>query len=222
MKRLGKKARIRDEKSSPVTLRDLAHFKIEAIEPKPNQTLELSGAFTHLKGVRLSEDTDGTVGFLYVSRKDSIYLLRKAFDGASKTATLIAWPPPNNPLHVGSSYPYVDYYWSPKEVAFALEPATSWKRVKFKAEDSVRFHDPKVPGWWAEHVASRAVPQDATDVHVLKNGWDHEHCYFCKSRIGKSGKPWGFYSKSDNDWLCQSCYKKFIAPHDLRFLQFEK
>jgi hypothetical protein len=146
-KRREKTSKSRRENSRPVTLHDLAHFTVEAIEPKANQTLELSGVFTHLKGVRLSEATDRTVGFLYISRKDSIYLLRKTFDAASRTATLIAWPPSNNAPQVGSSYPYVDYYWSPKEVAFALEPTTSWRRVKFKAEDSVRFHGPKVPGW---------------------------------------------------------------------------
>ncbi|HKW64250.1 MAG TPA: hypothetical protein VJN89_16980 [Candidatus Acidoferrum sp.] len=205
-----------------MTLDDLAHFKIKSISPKANRTLELAGVFTDLKGVRLSEDTDRTVGFLYISRKDSVYLLRREFDANSKSATLIAWPPPSKPLREGSSYPYVDYYWSPKEVAFALEPASSWKRVKFKAEDSVRFRDPKVPGWWTSQVASTPVAQGATHIHIIKNGWDCEHCYVCKSRIGKSGNPWGYYSKADNDWLCISCFKKFIARHDLRFLQFEK
>jgi hypothetical protein len=185
-----------------------------------NRSLELTGVFTHLKGVRLFQATDGTVGFLYRSREDSVYLLRKDFDPVSRTATLIAWPPPKS-LREGEILPYVDYYWSPKEVSFALESASAWKRVRFKAEDFVRFHDPKVPGWWTFHVASHPIPAGATDVQIIKNGWDHEHCCFCKSKIGRAGDPWGYYSKSDNDWLCLSCYKKFIARHDLRFLQFE-
>lgn len=205
-----------------MTLDDLAHFTIKSITPMANQSVELTGAFSHLKGVRLSEATDGTVGFLYVSRKNSIYLLRKAFDAASRSATLIAWPPPNKPLRKGNSYPYVDYYWDPKQASFALEPATNWRRTLFRAEDSVRYRDPKVAGWWTSHVASSPPTEGATDIHVIKNGWDHEHCNFCRAEIGRHGDSYGYYSKSDNDWLCKSCYKRFIARRDLRFLQFEK
>lgn len=183
--------------------------------------MELSGAFSHLTGVRLSEDTDRTVGYLYVSRKDSVYLQTKQFDPDSKTAIFAAWPS-DKPLRVGETFPYVDYYWSPKEVSFALEPAGAWKRVVFKAEDSVRYRDPKVPGWWTSHVAAAPVSEGAEDVHIIKDGWDHEHCALCKSRIGRAGARYGYYSKGDNDWLCISCYKKFIAAHDVRFLQFKK
>jgi hypothetical protein len=214
------KRRTRREKSDRVTLGKLAHFTIQSVRRAANKTVELQGIFTHLTGVRLSEKTDRTVGFLYVSRKDSIYLLRKEFDADSKTATLIAWPS-LKPPHAGESLPYVDYYWSPKEVAFALESASAWKKVIFEPEDSVRYRDPQVSGWWKSHVASHPVAEGASDVHIVKKGWDHEHCYLCKSRIGKAGARFGYYSKADNDWLCVSCYKNFIARHDLRFLQFK-
>lgn len=205
-----------------MTLEDLAHFTIKSIAPKENQSLELTGVFTHLKGVRLSKRINGTVGFLYVSRRDSVFLLRRAFNSASRTATLIAWPPPNKPLREGSSYPYVDYYWDPKQASFALEPARNWRRIRFREENSVRYRDPKVPGWWKSHVASVPPSEGAKDIHIIKNGWDHEHCNLCRAEIGRHGDPYGYYSRTDNDWLCQSCYKKFIARRDLRFLQFEK
>lgn len=160
------------------------------------------------------------MGFLYVSRKDSVYLQRKEFNPHSKTAIFAAWPS-DKTLRVGESYPYVDYNWSPKKVAFALESARAWKRTIFKVEDSVRYRDPKVPGWWASHVATRHVSEGATEVQIVKNGWDHEHCHFCTSRIGRLGARYGYYSKAENDWLCISCYKKFVARHDLRFLQFK-
>jgi hypothetical protein len=204
-----------------VTLGKLAHFTIQSVRRAANKTLEIQGVFTHLTGVRLSEDTDRTVGFLYVSRKDSIYLLKKKFDADAKTATLVVWPSAK-PMRASVSLPYVDYYWSPKEVAFALESARAWKKVMFSAEDSVRYRDPKVPGWWTSHVATSPISEGATDLHIVKSGWDHEHCCLCRSRIGRAGARHGDYSKADNDWLCVSCYKKFVAGHDLRFLQFKK
>ena len=214
------KGKRRRRKPGRVTLGKLAHFKIQSVRRAANKTLELQGVFTHLTGVRLSEDTDRTVGFLYVSRQDSIYLLKKKFDADSKTATLIVWPSAKA-LRAGESLPYVDYYWSPKEVAFALESARAWRKVIFEAEDSVRYRDPHVPGWWKSHVATHPVSERASDVQIVKKGWDHEHCYFCKSRIGKAGTRYGYYSKADNDWLCVSCYKNFVVRHDLRFLQFK-
>jgi hypothetical protein len=220
-KLLHAKGKQRGGKSGRVTLGKLAHFTIQSVRRAANKTQELQGVFNHLTGVRLSEDIDRTVGFLYLSRKDSIYLLRKAFAARSKTATLIVWPSARS-LRVGESLPYVDYYWSPKEVAFALESARAWKKVVFEAEDLVRYRDPHVPGWWKSHVATHPASEGASDVHIVKMGWDHEHCHFCRSRIGKAGARYGYYSKADNDWLCASCYKKFIARHDLRFLQFKK
>jgi hypothetical protein len=219
-KRSRPKSKRHSGKLGRVTLRELAHFTIQSVQRAANKTQELQGGFTHLLGVRLSQKTDRTVGFLYVSRKDSIYLLRKKFDARSKRATLIVWPSAR-PLRVGESLPYVDYYWSPKEVAFALEPARSWKKVIFKAEDLVRYRDPKVPGWWTSHVARHPVSKGATEVHIVEKGWDHEHCHLCRSRIGDGTDGYGYYSRADNDWLCISCYKEFIARHDLRFLQFK-
>ena len=204
-----------------VTLGKLAHFTIRSLRRKANKVLELEGIFDHLTGVRLSENTDRTVGFLYVSRKDSIYVLRKKFDARSKTATLIVWPSAKR-LRAGASLPYVDYYWSPKEVAFALESARAWKKVTFRAEDSVRYRDPTAPGWWKSNVATAPISEGATDIHIVKGGWDHEHCCLCRSPIGRPGARYGYHSKADNNWLCISCYKKFVAGHDLRFLQFKK
>lgn len=204
-----------------MTLRKLAHFTIKSVHLGANKTWEIQGAFNHLAGVRLSEDTDRTVGFFYISRKDSIYLLKKKFDADSKAATLIVWPGVK-PLRTGVSLPYVDYYWNPKQVAFALESARAWKKVAFRPRDAVRYRDPEVPGWWKSHVATARVSERARDVHIIQNGWDHEHCYLCRARIGEARARHGYYSKADKDWLCVRCYKEFVAGHDLRFLQFQK
>ena len=129
--------------------------------------------------------------------------------------------PPASPCEWGGVCPMWTITGARKKLRSLWNQPLAGRGSKFKAEDSVRFHDPKVPGWWTSHVASHPVPQGATDVQVVKDGWDHEHCYFCKSKIGRAGSPWGYYSKADNDWLCVPCYKNFIARHDLRFLQFE-
>ena len=204
-----------------MTLRDLAHFTIRSIELINAETALVRGEFSHLDGVRL-DDGERTVGFLFRSRQTSVYLYLSSpehFNAESRSAAFTAYLT-RPALRVGQSLPYVDYYWSPKQVAFGLETA-NWERTRFRAVDAVRYLDPKVPGYWTSHIASEPPSEGASDVRVLKKGWDHEHCNFCRTRIGKGGRRFGFYSKPDNDWLCDLCYKRFVARHDLRYLQFK-
>ena len=180
------------------------------------------GQFNHLTGVRASDEPEQTVGFLYRSRKHSLYLFsKKEFIPNSKTIEFFVTPAKPMP-RPGDSFPYVDYYWNPKQVSFALEAASAWRRVRFMPQDAVRYHDPAVPGWWKSHLASVPVSRGAKDVHIIKGGWDHEHCNLCQSSIGDARAPHGYFSKADNDWLCVRCYEEYIAAHDLRFLQFKK
>lgn len=205
-----------------VRLKDLAHFQVRSIQRVASGWSQVEGGFTHLIGVRPSEEPERTVGFLYRSRKDSLYLFsEKKFDPQSGTVKFLT-PPTKRMLRPGDSFPYVDYYWSPKQVSFALEPASAWRRVRFGPKDSVRYRDPAVPGWWKSHLASVPVSEGGTDVGIIKGGWDHEHCDFCWSRIGEGGARYGYFSKADNDWLSVRCHREFIAAHDLRFLQFKK
>jgi hypothetical protein len=99
-----------------------------------------------------------------------------------------------------------------------MKPRSSWKKKVLKPVDAVRYRDAAAPGWWRSHVASYPVAENATDVHIVKKGWDVEHCYICLARIGRKGDPFGYFCKSENQWGCAPCYKSYIGPHDLAFL----
>lgn len=90
------------------------------------------------------------MGFLYISRRNSIYGELQEINWKTKEATFIGWPTLRK-LHEGDALPYVDRYFDPAQVARALEPASIWKRVRFRAMDMVRYRDPAVPGWWKSH-----------------------------------------------------------------------
>jgi hypothetical protein len=46
---------------------------------------------------------------------------------------------------------------------------------------------------------------------VVPGGWDHEHCRLCWERISdiEAGKNFGY--TDGKDWLCESCYEKYIV-----------
>lgn len=197
-----------------IGIHDLAHFQICAVKESKENRIRLRGTFTHLLGVR-----KGT-GALYVAHGDPVYGELVALNENTQAAEFLAWPHKTE-LKPGASFPYFDYYWDAADIRMVLEPASRWRRLKFKPEDMVRYHDPEVPGWWKSHVASRPVSDGATDVHTVKNGWDHEHCHFCRREIGQRGDTHGYFSNGWNQWLCETCYKKHAARHDLSFLQFK-
>ena len=49
---------------------------------------------------------------------------------------------------------------------------------------------------------------------IVEGAWDHEHCVFCWENID-SEHP-GF--ASDEEWVCESCFKNAVEPHNPRAL----
>jgi len=199
-----------------VELNDVAHFRITSIKPGKKNWVLLKGVFNHLEGVR----KECQHGFLYVSRQDSVYGELKSLDRKTREASFLGRAT-RKKLRVGLALPFVDRYFDAAQVARALEPASLWEKVRFRPQTMVRYRDPAAPGWWTSHTLDRKVSAQATEVHYVEGGWDHEHCNLCLGRIGVGGNSHGYFKKVENVWLCQGCYKKFIARHDLRFLQFK-
>jgi hypothetical protein len=116
-------------------------------------------------------------------------------------------------LRAGESYPYVDGYYG-ERAELVLDPARAWQQAEFQATDAVR-----VPaaggGMWVR--PADAAPQGG---ELLPGGWDHEHCSICWERIGGGGQATGFLSGAD-DWVCQECYRLFVAPRSLAFVTWE-
>ncbi|HKO05412.1 MAG TPA: hypothetical protein VJW51_11715 [Candidatus Acidoferrales bacterium] len=50
---------------------------------------------------------------------------------------------------------------------------------------------------------------------IVKAGWDHEHCEYCWKHIEQ---PQWAYVNPDDDWVCESCFNKYVANHDLSFV----
>ena len=209
------KAHVRRASLKRVTLRDLAHFTIRTVKPAPNKQIAPHGEFDHLVGVRYWRSLREWRGYLYKSSRD--FILGSKLDRRTKKAVMVAWPERWKP-RAGDAVPFFDYEWDPAQVSRALKPLSSWKKSIVKPVDQVRYRDPKVPGYWASHLASAPVANGATDVHMVKKGWDHEHCYLCLARIGRKGDAFGYFCKPDSAWACEPCFKAYIAARNLSLL----
>ena len=222
--------------SSPKTIRDLPHFSVAEIVPGQKRrdeylSFELKGRFDKLDGVR-----DGRCWLLLPERNCLIGDLEELdqIAGTSVYKTCTESEPPV----LGSALPYVDGYWQAFHVWMVAEPLWIWEKTEFQLSDAVgRRFTAKQPQliegqevWdWIEVLKEPGgrgryypvFPGDppkyevGPETGVVKGGWDHEHCQLCHQHI-EAGSI-GYVDRSDH-WVCDACFWRYVAVHDLAFL----
>ena len=141
------------------------------------------------------------------------------------------------PEIVGRTLYYLSPPWDARDVWMVLDEHWGWQRVLFKAVDAlaeryeasdVSIVDGREVKTWTK--LSRADKRGSTERYapmldntlasgtapqLVPGGWDHEHCHLCKGHINNG--DFG-YRDEDDQWLCESCYDKYVKPHDLSFV----
>jgi hypothetical protein len=104
---------------------------------------------------------------------------------------------------VGDIYPLLDGYWGDL-AKLVFDDSLIWQKVKFEAQDSIVYHP------------------DGT-VETVQGGWDHEHCRICLQNISnfEAANHYG-YVNQDADWLCESCYQKYVTNKSLGFINLDQ
>ena len=108
-----------------------------------------------------------------------------------------------NYLRVYRTYPLLDGYWGGL-AELVLNPSMVWKKMKFESHDTNTYY-----------------PDGR--VEFVKDGWDHEHCQICFQNIStfEEGEHFGYVNQND-DWLCESCYQKYVASKSLSFINHDQ
>ncbi len=50
-------------------------------------------------------------------------------------------------------------------------------------------------------------------MRIVPGGWDHEHCCLCNATISGRGNDLRSGYTDGNNWACEECYVREIAPH---------
>lgn len=220
----------------PTKIQDLPHFLISSIErgetdPHTKRaTFRLLGRFDKLNGVRegrcwlLLPDRDWLIGDL------------ESLDEKDHSAVFIDYKEPMRDL-VGMRLPYVYGSWQAYHVWMVSDPAWPWTRLQLEreeiiaevvhTEESQTPEGQKVRIWirvkesgeqtgkerWYPAVDDDEARRKVAEIKAA--GWDHEHCQLCQSsiKIGDLG-----FTDGDEHWVCEGCYEKYVATHDLSFL----
>lgn len=220
----------------PKTLEDFPKLVVTAL--RRGSTTEEGYTFFECEGrfdQHISITSDGPQWFwLLFDKRACICASVQSFDKDTKVAVL-TFEATVEPDIVGKTLAYLSPYWQAYNVWMVLDPDWGWQKKQFLGLDAIAedyeskdtsIVDGREVKIWTKlssvrRGASRHYP--ATDqtstpgsnVRLIPSGWDHEHCTLCNSHIdiGIFG-----YCDSDDRWMCESCYSRYVVPRDLRFV----
>ncbi|HUK52936.1 MAG TPA: hypothetical protein VL099_06575 [Candidatus Binatia bacterium] len=220
----------------PKTFDDLSQFLVEEVRRNPG-----SGGWTDLIGklTARGRNQDPRCWLVWPSAHGVIGDFSFPREGSDvavfTTPDHLPFDPANNQLAV------LPGRWQLYHLWMAFSPTHIWKHVQFVAVDAEaqpyqtggrsiegppqegrgmqlrkvgsqtgrsRFY-PEPPGGFPPDSKFRGCPQ------IVKDAWDHEHCEYCSKHIDP---PDWCYVNPDEDWVCESCFEKYIAKHDLSFV----
>ncbi len=103
-------------------------------------------------------------------------------------------------LSVGDRLPWFDDRFQVPIVQAIIDESHVWRRVNYEARDATYFRLRNAVGW---QETGGKLPDGAVETGVTPEGWDHEHCTFCRESIHAGGPPG--YADSEELWLCSAC-----------------
>lgn len=167
-----------------------------------------SGRFNHIEGV-----AEG-VCWLRLSGDEYSRGSLHALSQSDQSAVFLPWEGKEH-VRQGRALTWIDGYWKTTDIEMVVDLSWRWERLHFEPQD----------GWRIDADAANATVVRAPDnavvvpqgVTVIPGAWDHEHCRFCWEKIGVGGAAEGFRD-SQSTWLCENCFKAYVAQHDVSFM----
>jgi hypothetical protein len=191
----------------PFQLKDLPLFRIKGIRSEDSVYI-LDGVFNRLSGVREGRS------WLYISAAESLLGDLEAIDPRGRSASFrVGSGDPEEHAPVGANLPWIDGYWNVSLIARILAPSSGWHRTEFINADAIETSQNGVRKW-RKAESGEPVSEGAS---LVSEGWDHEHCEICQTKIEERLNSIGFVS-GDEVWLCETCFHRHALRHDLSFL----
>lgn len=226
------------EDTVPKTLEDFPKLFVTAVRRGPPGDgvytgFELEGHFDQ----HINVTTDGPQWFwLLFGKRGCICASVQSLHKDTKAAVL-TFEATEEPDVVGQTLAYLSPYWQAYNVWMVLDPEWGWEKKKFlgmdaiaeefQSKDASMIEGREVRVWTKlspanvqrghsrHYPATDQTSTPGSNVRLVPSGWDHEHCELCNSHIdmGTFG-----HCDSDDRWMCENCYSRYVVPHDLAFV----
>jgi hypothetical protein len=193
----------------------LPQFQIRSIRPATEKAL-VTGVFSRVEGIAVDDR-----GWLFVSESESSIADIVTLQGQLAGLDVPNWSMTEH-VRIGATLPWLDSRWQARDLAFLLDSAKEWQRVKYHATDAVVFAKRVLRcehcGWTGNpgaqlHVCPKCASDlkdgeifgnqeagfpldpDARFVETRSGFWDHDHCLICDIAIGREA-PSGYRESS--------------------------
>jgi len=215
---------------------DLPQFSVQEVRhdtPSPGQT--------EMVGEMDGEDrvTEGQCWFVWPSAEGVLGNLTFPVGNQPRAVFTTHDDLPSDPM--GTKLAHLPGRWKLYHLWMAFSPADVWNHTQFVASDA----DAGAYGADNQSLAGTLQPERGMQLRktgsrtgrsrcypeppggfppddplhglpdIVKGGWDHEHCEYCAGRI--ESPQWAYVNTTD-DYVCESCFCKYIANHDLSFV----
>ena len=104
----------------------------------------------------------------------------------------------------------VETWWTDWQLALVEDRSRLWRQEAFQPHDGLahsadgtRLMRKRPPG-------EPPAPNEA----IVEAGWDHEHCALCWEKIATYEGCQHTGMTDGNDWLCITCYQRYILPRE--------
>jgi len=218
------------------TLADFPFFTVASMRKQPpdvngHTDFEVEGAFDRI--IKRSE----IIWFWLLSKEGDSFCVQWKSEDDKTLAAVLTGCQANVPDLAGATLYYLSPCWQAFHVGMVLAPQWGWQRVRFEAIDAqaenyesqdVSIVNGREVKTWTKleradkkgHASRHYPASDEASVSesgaiIVPGGWDHEHCELCRTHIN----PGYFgYRDLDDRWMCEACYKKYVEPRDLSFV----
>lgn len=215
----------------------LPHFFVSSVKAAETSTeyFELAGVFDRTENVEMGRCS------LLLPAVDVLTALSGylEFQNQEERTARVYTPSKRQPDVVGQSLIYVPAKWDPLHVWMVALPTWVWTKSLFHASDAIGeivkgnevsvVDNEEIRDWIKIREKSRdtglarfypVFPSGKFSLQIqsdgtIKDGWTHVHCTLCDAHIdsGYSG-----YTDPGQNWVCEECYEKYVAEHDLSFM----
>lgn len=121
-----------------------------------------------------------------------------------------------NYFEIGREYKFLDDHWG-ERAQLVLENA-KWVKTEFKTKDCYGQRDEKTGQFVLSHPSFKPDANDKS-WELIKDAWDHEHCFICWETIcDKDCHESTYYVRQeDEQCVCENCYEKYVAKKNWDF-----
>ena len=170
---------------------DLPKIMVQEIIDIDDRSI-IIGSVDHWKWVG-----EGYSAYLFICDKEVIKGEFQDVNEISGSVKFISTGSASNNVRKNEAYPFFDGYWG-QRASLIFNSSLHWEKNYFKLRDTIKH-------------------KDDGSTELVKDGWDHEHCFICWATIDLYQNT-AYINSNEDDIVCLGCFENYISKKSIDFI----